>query len=58
MPDTCVSNTFGTDGAVCPLMCPVTCPKGQKLCIGEVDDNGCKMLDTCVANDGNDLIMI
>ena len=48
-----MSKTFGNDGNVCPVACPVTCPDGQLKCNGGRDKNNCQMPDTCVSNKGN-----
>ena len=52
MPDTCQKMIFGTDGAKCPDVCPMTCPPDHMFCDGGLDANGCPLADTCVPNKG------
>ena len=50
MADTCVppSGTYGFDGNLCRVHCPISCALGETLCPGVKDDNGCQMEDTCI----------
>ena len=41
----------GKDGMNCPENCPVNCGSNGQSCMGEMDENGCKMPDFCVPQD-------
>ena len=52
-----IGQQTGTDGELCPLICPVDCPDDEILCPGGTMPNTCKENDYChpkgVGSDGN-----
>ena len=49
---TCMPITFGNNGGVCQVACPVACSEDQMSCDGGFDANGCQLPNTCVPNQG------
>ena len=44
---------MGTDGNVCPGVCPAACGIAEQNCPGGVDTYGCMMPDVCTPMTGN-----
>ena len=52
MQDICVTIPVGTDGKICPGMCPTICGADEIVCDGGTDANGCPGYDLCLNSQG------